>query len=170
MVGYTSAIHSRWVRGDLFDFGEMSHQIDALLTIQPETNRILVFVDSEGADPKATLKSTRSVSRRLNKVSGGVPVSYIVVDHSLEGWLACDTDALKSVLGRDATIRIQGNPEDHLRPAQLLAQIFAANRKNEFKKTVDNRKIAELVSPDNIGKRSPTFRRLVRILQSDKPK
>ena len=90
--------------------------------------------------------------------------TYIVVDHSLEGWLACDADALRKVLGRQAVLSIKGNPEDHQRPAELMHRIFRDNRKG-FVKTVHNEKIAEFVKPQNILEKSPTFRRFASTLK-----
>ena len=156
-IGYSRRIRPVVVQqGDMLDFTEMSHQIEALLTVQSYVTRILVFIDSEGVNPAQTLRRTTNVSVQLNRLTGTVPVSYIVVDHSLEGWLACDADALKAVLGKNAKIRIRGNPENHPRPAQLMERLFRANGR-EFKKTVHNRQIAEHVTSQNIAEKSPTF-------------
>ena len=166
-TGYQSSIHHRIAgpQANLPNFTEMSHQIDALLNTQSRVNRVLIFIDSEGVAPNTTLRRTEGIRARLNQSSGGIPVDYVVVDHSLEGWLACDTDALRSVLGDRARIRITSNPEDHLRPAKLLERVFKVNRKGKpFRKTVDNRRIAEYVSPENISAKSPTFRRMVALL------
>ena len=95
------------------------------------------------SDPNETLRRTEPVAAELNRISGRASVSYIVVDHSLEGWLACDEQALRAVLGRSARIRIRGNPEDDPRPARLLERIFRANKK-DFVKTVHN--------PNNSGR------------------
>ena len=93
-----------------------------------------------------------------------MPVNYVIVDHALEGWLACDVDALREVLGSQAKILIKGNPEDNLRPAKLMERIFKANRKT-YIKTVHAAKIAEAVTPSKISKKSPTFSRLIRVLR-----
>lgn len=164
-VGYDAGIRVRVVRqGDMLNLGEMSAQVTTLISTQSRLNRVLVFTDSEGVDPDETLRSTESIATRLSQVRAHVPVSYIVVDHSIEGWLACDIGALRAVLGANARIRISGNPEDHPRPARLMAQIFRANGQ-DFKKTVHNPKIAEHVTPRNISEKSPTFRRLVAVLR-----
>ena len=163
-LGYHAGLHPRVVRqGDMLNVREMSQQIGALLRLQSGIKRILVFKDSEGVHPGETLRSSQPIAAELNRQTGGVPVDYIVVDHSLEGWLACDVAALRAVLGQRARIRIIGNPEDNPRPARLLAGIFSANGK-QFKKTVDNPKIAGHVTPRNIAQKSPTFRNLASIL------
>ena len=167
-LGYRSGVHARWVRGAMLGVSEMSNQVSALLATQPGTDRILIFIDSEGVDPARTLERTHSVSNELNRIASSVPVSYIVVDHSLEGWLACEVDAVKAVLGRNATVRIRGNPEDNPRPAKVLERVFRSNGKT-FKKTVDNPKIAHQVNPEVIAQKSPTFRRLVDILAGQSP-
>ena len=64
-----------------------------------------------------------------------MPVNYVIVDHALEGWLACDIDALRVVLGPTAKIETRGNPEDNRSPAKLMERIFKANGKS-YRKTV----------------------------------
>ena len=163
-LGYADAIKTRIVRqGQMLDESRMLHHVDALFTDQPKVSRIIVFMDSEGVDPKTTLRSTTSVSSALT-ASSGVRVDYVIVDHALEGWLACDIDALRAVLGTGAKIQIRGNPEDNLRPAKLMERIFKANRKN-YVKTVHAAKIAEAATASSIAKKSPTFRRLKRVLR-----
>ena len=98
-TGYRAGIESRKVaREEMLDPVEMTNQVDSLLRLQRRVNHILVFMDSEGVDPADTFRSTKGVSSRLNRLTGKVPLHYVVVDHSLEGWLACDFDALKAVL------------------------------------------------------------------------
>jgi hypothetical protein len=92
-----------------------------------------------------------------------VPVDYVVVDHALEGWLACDIDALRAVLGPTARIETRGNPEDNRSPAKLMERTFKANGKS-YLKTVHAARIAEAATPRRISEKSPTFRRLVRLL------
>ena len=117
-LGHGLAVHTRVVgQGDMLKETEMSNQIAALRTLHPRLAKILVFMDSEGVDPGETLRLAKPVEARLNRMSGRATVTYIVVDHSLEGWLACDERALRAVLGRGARIRIRGSPEDDLRPA-----------------------------------------------------
>jgi hypothetical protein len=159
-LGYGGAIHTRIVRqGNMLNLDKMSKHIAALTRMHRQIRSILIFIDSEGVDPSKTLRRTRSVSVQLNQVSGRVPTKFIVVDHSLEGWLACDVEALKTVLGKNATVRIGGNPEDHLRPATTMDRVFQDNRQT-FKKTVHNQRIAKHVTPANILEKSPTFRHL----------
>ena len=163
-VGYSAAVRPRIVRqAEMLNPAEMSRQVAALTRTHRRLRGILVFTDSEGVDPDETLRRTETVSARLNEQTRGIPVSYVVVDHSLEGWLACDVTALKGVLGPNATVRIRGNPEDCLRPARLMQRIFRRNGKR-FVKTVHNPKIAELVTPRNVAAKSPTFRRFVAVL------
>ena len=127
-LGYQSRVHGRTVgQGAMLQVDKMSRHISALKSTAGRLSQILVFMDSEGVEPSETLRSTKSASKELNRLTGDVPVDYIVVDHSLEGWLACDIEALRAVLGRNARIRITGNPEDHPRPAQLLVRVFRAN-------------------------------------------
>ena len=127
---------------------------------------VLVFIDSGGVDPEHTRKGTVSISRHLNRLLSGISIRYVVEDHSLEGWLACDEEALRATLGPRAQICITGNPENHPRPAELMREMFRRNRKKSFGKTIDNLRIAENVDPQNILTKSPTFRRLRDVLRS----
>ena len=162
-LGYSAAIESRVVpQGNMLDASKMLRHVGALLAPQPRVSRIIVFRDSEGVDPQETRRLTEPVSNRLSAASP-VPVDYVVVDHSLEGWLACDIDALRAVLGSNARIRTGGNPEDNPRPATLMERIFRSNGKT-YRKTVHAARIAEAATPSNISEKSPTFRHLVSVL------
>ena len=163
-VGYLGGVESRVVsQGEMLDASKMSAQVRALLVVQRMVDRIIVFRDSEGTDPQETLRLMEPVYSTLN-AEGRVPVDYVVVDHSLEGWLACDIDALRAVLGRNARIRTGENPDDNPRPARLMERIFKANGKT-YRKTVHAARIAEAANWRNISKNSITFRRLVRLLR-----
>ena len=159
-LGYKARIHARVVgQGAMLNLDKISKHIAALMTIHRQLRSILIFIDSEGVDSSETLRRTDPVTARLNQVAGRIPVKFIVVDHFLEGWLACDVAAVEGVLGRNAQIRIRGNTENHLRPATTSDRVFQDNGQT-FKKTVDNQRIAKRVIPANILEESPTFRHL----------
>ncbi len=165
-LGYTRSIHVRFVRqGQMLDFAEMSQQIAALKRLHSQVRKVLIFRDSEGANPEETFRRTEGVCAQLNQAIRGVQVAYVIVDHSLEGWLACDAEALRQVLAPNARVNIRGNPEDLPRPATLMERIFRENGKR-FVKTVHNQKISGLVNPQTILSKSPTFQRFVSILNS----
>ena len=118
-LGYRARVHTRVVAGNMLSVGEMSRHVEALLTLGRRPDRILIFIDSEGVEPETTRRDAEPVAARLNSISGRITVDYVVVDHSLEGWLACDEDALRKVLGRQARINTRGNPEGQPRPAEI---------------------------------------------------
>jgi hypothetical protein len=160
------AVHTRITgRGDMLDVGAMYRHIQALTATQRGVRRVLVFLDYEGVDPKTTFRETEMPRRELLVMLRRVELDYVVVDHSLEGWLACDEEALRFVLGRNAKLRLRVNPEDHPRPARLMEALFRANGK-QFRKTVHNKLLAEQADPAVIGGRSPTFQRLAGLLRA----
>jgi hypothetical protein len=159
------AVHARVTgRGDMLDVATMHRHVQALRATHRGVRRVLVFLDSEGVDPEVTLREAEGPRRELLGALRRVDLDYVVVDHSLEGWLACDEEAVRSVLGRNARLRTRVNPEDHPRPAQLMEGLFRANGK-QFRKTVHNRLLAERADTTVIADRSATFRRLVDLLR-----
>ena len=163
-LGCDERIRARVVsRGQMLASSAISRYLTKFLRESRDVSRIIICLDAERENPAQVLESTRSIERRLNETLH-VQVNYVVVDHALEGWLACDEDALRAVLGGSrARINIRVNPEDHPTPADLLERIFRDNRR-PFRKTRDNPRIAENASPERIGSRSPTFRRFAEIL------
>ncbi|MBI4340186.1 MAG: DUF4276 family protein [Chloroflexi bacterium] len=163
-LGRSEKIHMRLVpQGEMLDTENISKYIVALLAQDGKTSRILLFLDAESLDPRLLQRQCLQKENELSKIGIRVPVNYIVVDHSLEGWLACDHLAVQSVIGRGAQIKYTGNPEDHPKPAQLLRRWFRAYHK-EFSKTTHDPLIAKLVDPAIIAGKSPTFAYLVNIL------
>ena len=163
-LGYSAGIRSRIVsRGDMLASGAISRYLTKFLRESRDVTQVIICLDAERENPNIVLESTRRTERRLNETLP-IPVSYAVVDHALEGWLACDEEALRAVLGGPrARINIRVNPEDHPTPADLLAQVFRENRRR-FRKTRHDPQIAEHASPERIATRSPTFRRFAEIL------
>ena len=163
-LGYRSRIRVRVVKqSEMLLPDKMARNVEGMLRERQDIDLIIVCTDSERVDPSVTSERTRPVERTLNRVSS-VPVRYAVVDHALEGWLACDEEALRAVLGGSrARINIGGNPEDHPTPADLLERVFRENRRR-FRKTRHDPEIAERASVERIAVRSPTFRRFAEIL------
>lgn len=163
-IGRKPQFCRRLKQGDMANAEILGRHVKVVLSQNRGTDLVLIFLDSECTDPEETKKRVESCERELNRVKLGAAIRYIVVDHSLEGWLCCDEVALRKVIGQKATINIKSNPEDDCRPAQLLGGIFKSNGKDFFK-TRDNSRIAAAIeNPRNIAKKSPTFKYLLNIL------
>lgn len=146
-------------QGDMLNVREMQNQIQAVLRLHPEISHVLVLRDSEGVDPERTRDRMRPAETELRERFPDLGIDYVVVDHSIEGWLLCDQEALKAVLGARARIDVPGNPDQNPRPANLLKRIFKDNGK-EFRKTTHNPAIAEAARVETIRQCSQTFARL----------
>ena len=142
---------------------KMARHLTVLLRERHDVDLVLICIDSERVDPSVTKERSRTVERMLNRDSP-VPVRYAIVDHALEGWLACDEEAIQSALGPRARINIQGNPDDHPTPAGILRGVYRENGR-KFRKTRDNPIIAERVRPVRISQRSSTFRVFEQLLE-----
>lgn len=166
-LGYQSGVRDRRMpRGDMLKFDKIRPSIINLIHRRSDIDLVIVCIDAEASDPDRFLaQEAMPIQRRLNRDTGiHVPVRYAIVDHALEGWLACDEDALRSVLGGGrARINIQGNPDRHPNPASILSNVFRQNRR-DFRKTRDNPKIAQAATPQSIANKSPTFQRFARLL------
>ncbi len=156
------SIHRVWVKqGDMLKVDKVASHIKTLKGLRPNVTSVLIFLDSEDADPGATKKKTRSCETALNRIYPRMKINYIIVDHSLEGWLCSDQNALRKVIGPQARISIKGNPEDNLRPAHLLRNLFKVNGR-DFNEGTDNPRIAEAITdPRTIARKSPTFQYLL---------
>ena len=165
-LGYRSRVIAKDLGGqtEMLIVDKMTRHLSELLRERNDVELALICCDSlEGVGPRITEDRLRPLERRLNRESP-VLVRYAVVDHALEGWLACDEEALRAVLGGPrAIINIRGNPENHPRPSELLEQVFRQNGR-KFRKTRDNPRIAENASPERIAARSLTFKRFAEIL------
>ena len=162
-LGYDARIRPRVVsRGDMLAQRAISRYLTKFLRDFRDVTLVIICLDAERENPAQVFARTRQVERRLNE-SLPVPVRYAIVDHALEGWLACDENALRSVLGPRARINIRGNPENHPSPADILNRIFRDNRR-KFRKTQDDPKIAQAITPQNIAVKSPTFQRFAQLL------
>ena len=162
-LGYRLRIVTKSVnQSELMIGDKMARHLSELLRVHNDVELVVICVDSERVDPSVTKQRSLPVERRLNR-EFSVPVRYAVVDHALEGWLACDEEAIQSVLGPRARVNIRGNPEDHPTPADLLDQVFRDNRRR-FRKTRHDPDIAEHASPERIAAKSPTFRSFAEIV------
>ena len=162
-LGYRARITSKELsQSELLLPDKMAVHIRELLRVRKDVELILICIDSERVDPTETERRTAPIQRRLDEMSR-VPVRYAVVDHALEGWLACDQEAVQSVLGPRSRVNIRGNPDNHPTPADILDRVFRENGR-DFRKSRDDRQIAERANINRIAERSPTFRRFAELL------
>lgn len=141
----------------------MARYVHALSDQHPDITCMLICIDGDEFTPDQLRRRVVQPQRQLNRTAS-VPIGYVVVDRSLEGWLACDEGALRAVLGPRARIRITGNPESHREPAEVLRRVFRDNRKR-FVKTRHDPLIAQRVSPSAIAARSATFSEFVQTVE-----
>lgn len=146
-------------QGNMLDTDTMQRHIEAVLLLHQDISHVLVLRDSEGVAPEETYELMRPAERELRRRFPDLGIDYVVVDHSIEGWLLCDPESLRAVLGARARINVPGNPDQHPRPADLLKGIFRANGK-EFRKTTHNPAIAEAARVEEIRQCSQTFAKL----------
>ena len=52
--------------------------------------------DSEGVAPEETYDLMRPAERELRRRFPELGIDYVVVDHSIEGWLLCDARGVES--------------------------------------------------------------------------
>jgi len=152
------AIH----RGEMFKSEKVRPYVEALLKQHQDVEKVIVCVDSECTDPAEIREEVSKVERELSEI--GLPVRYAVVVRALEGWLATDPEAVRRVLGRGAEVHIERSLEEICRPAELLEGIFAQHGKN-FLKFRDDPLLAEHVNPEEIAKRSSSFRQFCQLVK-----
>lgn len=151
-------------QGRMLNVDTMASQIESAVRSSPRLSRVLIFRDSEGVDPEETYEKSRGPERELNQLFTRFPINYIIVDHSIEGWLAWDIEAVHQVIGGGKYLSLISNPEANRHPATLLSRIFRANGR-DFNKATHNHVLAELADTDLIFQKSPTFARLVQLLR-----
>jgi len=154
-------------RGEMFKSEKVKLYLEALLEQHPDVAKVIVCVDSHCTDPAETRGELSKIERELNKMDLPVVPRYAVVVHSLEGWLAADTEALECVLGKGAHVRIEEDLEEVCEPAELLGDIFAQHGK-KFLKTMHDPMIAEHADPRRIAKRNSSFQRFLELVKDPK--
>jgi hypothetical protein len=156
-LGRTEKIHVRIVsQGEMLDSENIYNHINSLHYQDRRLMRVLIFLDAESSDPSSLQAQCSLKERELLQYDLRVQINYVVVDHSLEGWLACDYQAVQRVIGPGSRIKYRGNPEDHAKPAELLRQWFRAYGK-DFRKTTHDPLLAEHADLGVIARKSPTF-------------
>ena len=163
-LGYRIRIITKVVsQSEMLIGDKMARHLTVLLRERHDVDLVLICIDSERVDSSVTKERSRPVERMLNRDSP-VTVRYAIVDHALEGWLACDEEAVQSALGPRAQINIRGNPDEHPTPADILHRVYRENGR-KFRKTRDNPIIAGHVRPERISERSSTFRAFEQLLE-----
>lgn len=148
----------------MLDINEIAHHIQVLSPYKIQM--AIIFRDSECTDPEYWIAKAKVVEKEFEQLGLKPPVRYVIVDHSLEGWLACDKSALRSVIGPYAKIPNRLNPAYACRPAEAMKKLFQHNKvRAPFNKVIHNPLMAESADPKVIAKESPTFAYLVDLLQ-----
>ena len=147
--------------GDMLDVEEMSRHIRFLGA--RNVQMAIIFRDSECTDPGDWIAKTKILETEFARLGHKMPVRYVIVGHSLEGWLACDEAALRVVLGPQARLTALPKVACACRPAEAMKQLFKRHGKS-FNKVIHNPRIAENVDPRILERNSPTFTYLARLV------
>lgn len=165
-MGYRPLRPLRIQQGDAHDVGTMLHHLNVFLQQHRGVTKVLICIDSECTDVNKTSRQAQDTERQLTRALKTPLVKYVVVDHSLEGWLLRDLKAVKSILGTGAKLKGLPNPEDECRPAELMRRLFHIYGKQDFRKTVHNKEIAKQIDVRLLESRSATFRKFVAALRA----
>ena len=148
----TGVAMTRIKKGNMLNHDHVERHIRAYLSLHGKVSRVLVCRDSE-CTPIAHSKGLCSEAERAISQRLPIPVAYIVVDHSVEGWLMCDANAVSQVVGSPvdgSKLRVD------CRPADKLRRLFRTYGKT-YDKSQHNKLLAEFADPEKIRKRSPRF-------------
>lgn len=150
----------RMQQGDMFNIRKVASLVRSHCSSHRHVAKVIVCRDSECTPISETQSLCRDVENSLNRQLGPrfPSVVYIVVDHSLEGWLASDKQALRQVLGQNANIPTNYNAEDDCRPADKLDDIFTQNGRDGYEKSRHAIQLAQACDPEIISRHSATFR------------
>ncbi len=143
-------------RGDMLSATKMAAYFIPLFAQHNDMRKVIVCLDCECTDPAEIRGSMVDTERRLAAKFPSVPVRYIIVVHALEGWLASDENALRRVIGKNASLTVPPSMETICRPAEWLDDVFTKNGK-KFLKTQHDPEIAKNMDYSRIAQRSPSF-------------
>lgn len=163
-LGQTRIITRTVSAGDMLDVDVMARHIHAIGT--RKIDMVIIFRDSECTDPEEFIAKAKIAERKFSARKRKASVRYVIVDHSLEGWLGCDETALRAVLGSNAKLSNRFDPSKACRPAEAMRKLFRHNRlNNPFNKILHNQIMAASADPRVIAQKSPTFAYLVSLLR-----
>lgn len=144
-------------RDNLLNIKRVSAVIEYNCQANRNISKVLLCIDSECTDVAETQKEVAPKEKLLRQSFPQVAPSYLIVDHSLEGWLLQDKEAIQETIGRNSKLPQYGNPEENCRPAELLQEIFEKNG-NDYKKTMHAPRLAERLNIETVARASQTFR------------
>ena len=143
-------------QGDMLSARKVEAHIKAAINQQQDTNKVLICIDSECTEVDVTGTRIDHVARTVAENLHGLAIKGVVVDHSLEGWLLHDREALAGFLNISVTANTYRNPESDCRPATTMGKLFRRARK-DFVKTAVLPPLAERADLDKVAQASPTF-------------
>lgn len=144
-------------KGNLLNVTKVASIIKYNLREGHDISKVLLCIDSECTDVGETRKEVAQKEESLRQSFPKVTLNYIIVDHSLEGWLLQDREAIIETLGRNSKLPQYGTPEENCRPAELLQELFEKNGR-DYKKTVHASRLAERLNIETVARASQTFR------------
>jgi hypothetical protein len=150
-------------KGDLLSAQKVEVHIRFATAHQRGIDKAVLCIDSECTPTEETRARLDAVAREVGTRFPSIAIRGVVVDHSLEGWLLCDRQALAQFLGQAEQRLRYGNAENECRPAALMGRLFKQARR-DFVKTDVLPRLAEIVDAQRISQGSPTFETFRRIL------
>jgi hypothetical protein len=141
-------------RGDFFSALKVSAYIKDLHRTHPDVGKVILCLDCECTPVMEVQPKLLKVQDEVRRDHPTLKPTFVLKVHALEGWLACDRQAVQRAMG--AKPKNYRKPENECKPKELLAIVFKkANR--EFDYMRDDPRIAQHVNPDTISKSSPSF-------------
>jgi len=150
-------IESRLInRGDLLTNEKKVYAcISNILQNHPDISKIVVCVDSHCTQKEEIDKEVRKVEGNLKK-KVNIPVSYVVIEHALEGWLLADPESVIGHLSPKVRIDIPSSYTKECKPEEKMKEIFRKSNR-EFVHMRDNYSIAERLNIERAASANDSF-------------
>jgi hypothetical protein len=141
-------------RGDFFSSSKISAYLAYLCRTHPDVRKAILCLDCECTPTEEVQPKLSDVQRETRREHPSLNPTFVLKVHALEGWLACDRQALREVLGTDPTGYPE--PESVCKPKELLATVFKKANK-EFDYMRDDPQLAQEIDIETLCRSSPSF-------------
>ncbi len=131
----------------------------------PPPDKVVVLLDVDGKDPKQVLTSFRNGLQERLRNDTVNSILYAHAQWHLEAWYFGDAEGLRRYLGGDALGSIDTSQPDRIENPKLHFKKLLRNRNRLYTAQVSSG-IAEVLDPETIGQRSPSFKGFLEAVQN----
>ena len=150
-------------QGNMLKPDKIRGLVNQMISDKPGIKKIIICLDCECTREEEKQPKIKKAEKELQRMGLNPLPRYCLVVHALESWLATDSRALGSYLGKK--IQLGWNPVSACHPKDCLKETFKREGRT-FDNIKDNPRLAQSVNIQTLTEQNPSFAQFRKLIET----